>query len=104
MPGASYITATPFTDVIGSQIQSTLGATIFTAFGGLALSLLHRIVQRARLQRDATHARDGRPRRSARVEIPFDSSRGISPRREWHRPVRLPRWPLEMGAPLLFKP
>jgi predicted permease len=40
MPGASYITATPFTDVIGSQIQSwTLGATIFTAFGGLALVL-----------------------------------------------------------------
>ena len=40
MPGASYVTVTPFTDVIGAQIQSwTLGATMFTAFGGLALVL-----------------------------------------------------------------
>jgi putative ABC transport system permease protein len=38
MPGASYVTTTPFADVIGSQTASwTMGATTFTAFGILAL-------------------------------------------------------------------
>jgi len=40
MPGASYIIATPFSDVIGSQTRSwQLGATMFVAFGALALAL-----------------------------------------------------------------
>jgi len=40
MPGASYITITPFAEVIGSQMRSWhLGATMFAAFGGLALIL-----------------------------------------------------------------
>ena len=40
MPGASYITITPFSDVIGSQTRSWhLGATMFVAFGALALAL-----------------------------------------------------------------
>ena len=40
MPGASYVVATPFGDVIGSQTRSwELGATMFVAFGVLALAL-----------------------------------------------------------------
>ena len=40
MPGASYITITPFSEVIGSQTRSwQLGATMFVAFGALALAL-----------------------------------------------------------------
>jgi predicted permease len=40
MPGASYIIATPFRDVIGAQTRSwELGATMFVAFGVLALAL-----------------------------------------------------------------
>jgi putative ABC transport system permease protein len=40
MPGASYITITPFSEVIGSQTRSwQLGATMFAAFGALALVL-----------------------------------------------------------------
>jgi putative ABC transport system permease protein len=40
MPGASYITITPFSEVIGKQTQSwQLGATMFVAFGVLALIL-----------------------------------------------------------------
>jgi putative ABC transport system permease protein len=40
MPGASYVTVTPFADVIGGQTRSwRLGATMFVAFGGLALLL-----------------------------------------------------------------
>ncbi|HEX7020042.1 MAG TPA: ABC transporter permease, partial [Gemmatimonadaceae bacterium] len=40
MPGASYVTVTPFSDVVGRQTQSwTLGATMFVAFGLLALAL-----------------------------------------------------------------
>ena len=40
MPGASYVTITPFAEVIGSQTRSwQLGATMFVAFGGLALIL-----------------------------------------------------------------
>jgi ABC-type antimicrobial peptide transport system permease subunit len=40
MPGASYVTVTPFSDVIGGQTQSwTLGASMFLAFGILALAL-----------------------------------------------------------------
>jgi putative ABC transport system permease protein len=40
MPGASYITITPFTEIVGSQKRSWhLGATMFAAFGGLALVL-----------------------------------------------------------------
>ncbi len=40
MPGASYLTVTPFSDVIGSQTQSwSLGASMFLAFGILALAL-----------------------------------------------------------------
>lgn len=40
MPGVSYITVTPFSDVIGRQIQSwSLGAAMFMVFGALALVL-----------------------------------------------------------------
>jgi len=40
MPGASYVTVTPFSEIIGSQTRSwQLGATMFVAFGGLALVL-----------------------------------------------------------------
>jgi ABC-type antimicrobial peptide transport system permease subunit len=40
MPGASYVTITPMTDILDSQTQSWhLGATMFVAFGGLALVL-----------------------------------------------------------------
>jgi predicted permease len=40
MPGASYVTVTPFTEVVGGQISSwRLGATMFVAFGILALVL-----------------------------------------------------------------
>jgi putative ABC transport system permease protein len=40
MPGASYVTVTPFTDVVGGQTSSwRLGATMFVAFGILALTL-----------------------------------------------------------------
>ena len=40
MPGASYVTVTPFADVIGGQMRSwKLGATMFGAFGALALLL-----------------------------------------------------------------
>ncbi len=40
MPGASYVTVTRFGDVLGSQTRSwTLGATVFAAFGVLALLL-----------------------------------------------------------------
>jgi predicted permease len=40
MPGASYVTVTPLADVIGSQMRSwKLGATMFVAFGALALLL-----------------------------------------------------------------
>ena len=38
MPGASYVTVTPLDDVLGGQTRSwTLGATMFTVFGMLAL-------------------------------------------------------------------
>ena len=56
MPGASYVTVTPFADVIGGQMRSwRLGATMFGAFGALALLLAavglysviaHNVVQR----------------------------------------------------------
>ena len=40
MPGASYVTVTPFAEVIGGQMRSwRLGATMFVAFGALALLL-----------------------------------------------------------------
>ncbi len=40
MPGASYITITPFREILGSQTRSwQLGATMFVAFGVLALVL-----------------------------------------------------------------
>jgi ABC-type antimicrobial peptide transport system permease subunit len=40
MPGASYITITPMTDIIGAQTRSWhLGATMFVVFGALALVL-----------------------------------------------------------------
>ena len=40
MPGASYVTITPFSEVIGSQKRSwRLGATMFAAFGLLAMVL-----------------------------------------------------------------
>jgi ABC-type antimicrobial peptide transport system permease subunit len=40
MPGASYVTVTPLTDIVGSQTRAwDLGATMFTAFGALALVL-----------------------------------------------------------------
>jgi predicted permease len=38
MPGASYVTVTPLDDILGGQRRSwTLGATMFTVFGALAL-------------------------------------------------------------------
>jgi predicted permease len=40
MPGASYVKLTPFAEVMGQQTQSwKLGATMFVAFGALALIL-----------------------------------------------------------------
>jgi putative ABC transport system permease protein len=40
MSGASYVTVQPFNDMVGPQKRSwNLGATMFTAFGGLALIL-----------------------------------------------------------------
>ncbi|HTR78145.1 MAG TPA: ABC transporter permease [Gemmatimonadaceae bacterium] len=40
MPGASYVTVTPFSEVLAGQTDSwLLGATMFAAFGGLALVL-----------------------------------------------------------------
>jgi ABC-type antimicrobial peptide transport system permease subunit len=40
MPGASYVKLTPFSEVMGQQTQSwRLGATMFVAFGALALVL-----------------------------------------------------------------
>jgi predicted permease len=40
MPGASYATVTPFSDIIGPETKSwTMGATMFVAFGSLALLL-----------------------------------------------------------------
>jgi putative ABC transport system permease protein len=40
MPGAAYVTTTPFSDVLASQMSSwNLGATMFAAFGALALVL-----------------------------------------------------------------
>ena len=40
MPGASYIVLTPFNDILGSETRSwQLGATMFVAFGVLALVL-----------------------------------------------------------------
>jgi putative ABC transport system permease protein len=40
MPGASYLTVTPFSEIIGGQTQSwSLGASMFLAFGVLALAL-----------------------------------------------------------------
>jgi putative ABC transport system permease protein len=40
MPGASYIVITPFSEILGSETKSwQLGATMFVAFGGLALVL-----------------------------------------------------------------
>jgi ABC-type lipoprotein release transport system permease subunit len=40
MPGASYVTTTPFREIVGSQTKAwELGATMFVAFGMLALAL-----------------------------------------------------------------
>ena len=40
MPGASYVTITPFSEIVGSQTKAwELGATMFVAFGLLALVL-----------------------------------------------------------------
>ena len=40
MPGASYVTMTPFSEMIGvADAVVELGATMFVAFGGLALVL-----------------------------------------------------------------
>ena len=40
MPGDAYLTATPLTEIVGEQTQSwRFGATMFLAFGGLALLL-----------------------------------------------------------------
>jgi putative ABC transport system permease protein len=40
MPGSSYLTVTPFSEIIGGQTQSwSLGASLFSAFGTLALAL-----------------------------------------------------------------
>ena len=40
MPGASYVTVTPYTDIVGNAMKSwQLGATVFVAFGVLAMVL-----------------------------------------------------------------
>jgi ABC-type lipoprotein release transport system permease subunit len=40
MPGASYITTTPFREIVGNQTKAwEMGATMFVAFGALALVL-----------------------------------------------------------------
>jgi putative ABC transport system permease protein len=40
MPGASYVTVTPFSDILGGETRPWhLGATMFLAFGALALAL-----------------------------------------------------------------
>ena len=40
MPGASYVTLTPFRRIVGGEMRSwELGATMFTVFSGLALLL-----------------------------------------------------------------
>jgi ABC-type antimicrobial peptide transport system permease subunit len=40
MPGTSYLTVTPFSDIVGREMRSwTLGSTMFTVFGSLALAL-----------------------------------------------------------------
>lgn len=40
MPGASYVTVTPFADIVGERTRSwALGATMFVVFGSLALVL-----------------------------------------------------------------
>ena len=40
MPGASYVTVTPYTDIVGNALKSwQLGATVFVAFGVLAMLL-----------------------------------------------------------------
>jgi len=40
MPGVSYVTVTPLSDIVGNEMQSwRLGATMFTVFGALALAL-----------------------------------------------------------------
>ena len=40
MPGVSYVTVTPLSDIVGSETRSwRLGATMFTVFGALALLL-----------------------------------------------------------------
>jgi ABC-type lipoprotein release transport system permease subunit len=40
MPGASYITVTPFREIVGNETKSwEMGATMFVAFGALALAL-----------------------------------------------------------------
>jgi ABC-type antimicrobial peptide transport system permease subunit len=40
MPGASYVTVTPLRDILGERTRSwQLGATMFLAFGALALAL-----------------------------------------------------------------
>jgi ABC-type antimicrobial peptide transport system permease subunit len=40
MPGVAYVTVTPFSDIVGFQTRSwRLGATMFLAFGALALVL-----------------------------------------------------------------
>jgi ABC-type antimicrobial peptide transport system permease subunit len=40
MPGDAYLTATPLAEIVGEQTQSwRFGATMFLAFGGLALLL-----------------------------------------------------------------
>src|SRR5256886_16623713 len=40
MPGASYVTVTPLREILGEQTRSwQLGATMFLAFGALALAL-----------------------------------------------------------------
>jgi len=40
MPGASYVVATPLSEIVGSQTRSwEVGATMFVAFGALALAL-----------------------------------------------------------------
>ena len=40
MPGVSYVTVTPFSEILGNRTQAwRLGATMFTVFGALALAL-----------------------------------------------------------------